>query len=59
MDLNSWEIVDSSNTAEINENVKLRNDNKIRDDKKEEDEISHVHGSSSYSRYGQNVKNYE
>jgi len=58
MDLNSWEIVDSSNSDGIDENVKLRNDNKWNDDKKEED-ISHPHHSSSKNRYGQNVKNYE
>jgi len=59
MDLNSWEIVDSSNSDGIDENVKLRNDNKWNDDKKEENDISHPHHSSSKNRYGQNVKNYE
>ena len=58
MDLNSWEIVESSNNERIDGNVKLRNDNKWKDDKKEEIEISHPHQSSN-NRYGQNVKNYE
>lgn len=59
MDINSWEIVESTNTPEIDENIQHPNDNKLKDDKKEENEISHLNRSSSYSRYGQNVKNYE
>ncbi|XP_070495860.1 TBC1 domain family member 5 [Chironomus tepperi] len=52
MDLNSWEIVESSNNDE-----NIQNDNNLSDDNKDDNHISHLHRSSS--RYGQNVKNYE